>query len=148
MNDWLGEPGTVLGEIALVEGDPERALQRAQTICAHTQGLGCWLGYLPALELRLGALLRLGRSGDVLPLADAGIRRAEEMGARPALWRIRALKAQALAALGQAEAASGEYRASAEILLPLADEIPDAALRRNYLSSDLVSSILAASRGG
>ena len=63
------------------------------------------------------------------------------------LWRIRALKAQALAALGQVEAATGEYQAAAAILLPLADEVPDAELRRNYLSSALVSSILAASRG-
>jgi hypothetical protein len=137
----------VLGEIALVEGDPERALQHAQTACAHSQGLGCWLGHLFALELQLGVLLRLGRPGEVLPLADAGIRRAEEIGARPMLWRIRALKAQALAALGQVEAATGEYQAAAAILLPLADEVPDAELRRNYLSSALVSSILAASRG-
>jgi class 3 adenylate cyclase/tetratricopeptide (TPR) repeat protein len=147
VTDWLGEPGVVLGEIALVEGDPERALPLAQAACAHTQGFGCWIGYLSALELQLGALLRLGRTGEVLPLADAGIRRAEEIGARPMLWRIRALKAQALAALGQVEAATGEYQAAAAILLPLADEVPDAELRRNYLSSALVSSILAASRG-
>ena len=46
------------------------------------------------------------------------------------------------------EAAVDEYQAAAAILLPLADEIPDPALRRNYLSSAPVSSILAASRGG
>jgi tetratricopeptide (TPR) repeat protein len=142
-----GEPATVLGEVALAQGNLDGALRHAQSACAETQESGYRSGYVAALELQLRVLLRLDRPGDAIVLAETGIQMAEETGTLPMLWRIHASKAQALEMIGQAEASAQAYAAAATILLDLADAIPDASLKRNYLANPLVSAILAASTG-
>jgi class 3 adenylate cyclase/tetratricopeptide (TPR) repeat protein len=144
----LGEPATVLGEVALARGDPERGLQHVQNAQAWTQENGCRPGYVTALELQTRILLHLDRPGDVVSLANEGIRMAEEMAYAPMLWRLRVRKARALQRLGRAGEARQAYKAAATVLLERADAIPETELRRAYLSSREVSSILAASRSG
>jgi hypothetical protein len=96
--------------------------------------------------VRLRGLLGLDRPGDVVPLADRTIQMAQGQGYRPLLWRLRGAKAQALAMLGDAEAATEEYQAAAAVIRELAKPIPDTELRWGFMSNVRVASIMAAAR--
>ncbi|MFQ5596033.1 MAG: AAA family ATPase, partial [Anaerolineae bacterium] len=82
----------VLGEIALFKGKLDEALRQAEKACAEAEAHGWRPAHVSALELRLRVLLQLNRPGEVIPLADKGIRIAEEMAYRPLIWRVRAAK--------------------------------------------------------
>lgn len=142
--DWLEEPAQIAAEIALAQGRLDEAWGQVELACAEARESGCRPNWISASELRLRILLRLGRPGDVISLAEEGLRAAEEIGCRPMVWRIRAAKAQALWALGDADAAAREVDAAAAILHELAGTISDVGLRLDFLSSPLVSSIVAA----
>jgi tetratricopeptide (TPR) repeat protein len=143
----IGEtlPPDVTAEIALGEGKLDQALRRTEIACAEAKGSGRRPDQVSASELRLRVLLRLGRPGDVISLADEVLQMAEEMGYRAMAWRIRATKAQARGMLGDEQAARQEYELAAAIIRELAHTIPDAELKYNYLSNAFVSSIIAAS---
>ena len=156
----------VLAEIALSQEKLDEALRQAEKACAEAKDKSFWAfpplrglphveksrteakkgdrrpSYLSALILQLQILLKLGRPGDVIPLADKAIRAAGEMGYRPLLWRLRAAKAQAMGMLGDGEVASQEYKAAAVIVRDLADTIVDPKLNRTFLSNNSVSLVL------
>jgi tetratricopeptide (TPR) repeat protein len=136
-------PSHIRAEISLADGMPEEALQQAETACAETSDRDR-SEQASAWESRLGALLQLGRPGEVASLADEGIGIAEEMGYLAMTWRLRAAKALALAVLGDEGGAEVEYGAAAAIVRQLAEAIPDAELKENYFLDALVSSVLAA----
>ena len=135
----------VRAEIALTEGRLDEALRYAEDAQSVAEKRGQRPTLVSALEVQLRVLVELERPREVVSLADAGVQIAQEMGSRPMLWRIRAVKAQALEMMGDAEAAAKEYQAAAEIIDELAQTIPDAELRRGFLADALVSTIVAAS---
>jgi tetratricopeptide (TPR) repeat protein len=143
-----GIPSSALGEIALYLGGADEALRQADVACARTAESSYRTAYIPAVELRLRALLELDRPQDVVEQANATIEMADAMGYRPMLWRLRATKARALEMLGEAEAAKREYTAVAEIIQKLADTIPDPGLRRGFLADMVVSSLMSGSSIG
>jgi tetratricopeptide (TPR) repeat protein len=132
----------VLGEIALIKGNLEEALRQAEKARTEAWEQGWSPADVSALELQLRVLLELGKSGEVIPLADKGVRMAEEMAYRPLVWRLRAAKAQALAQLGDAGAAAQEYEAAAAVVRKLADTIGDPQLKQSFMSNSSVSSVL------
>ncbi len=138
-------PAEAVGEIDLSEGKLDEALRQAVSACAQAEESGRRLNLVSAMELQMRVLLQLDRPGEVVALADAALRTAEEMNYQPMVWRLRAAKAQALTMLGHTEAAAQEYQAAAATIRKLAETIGDADLKRGFLSDPLVSSILAAS---
>ena len=132
----------VMAEAALWEGKLDEALRQAEKSCAEEEEGGWLLNYVRALELQLRILLKLERPGDVIPLADKGIRTAGEMGYGQMAWRIRAAKGQALAMLGDAGAAADEYQAAAGVIRELADNVSDPGLKQTFLSNALVAPVL------
>ena len=140
-----GLPFEILGEIDLFEGKLDEALQQAISACAQAEERGRRPEKISAVELQMRILLQLNRPGDVPELADAALRTAEEISYQPMVWRLRAARAQALATLGRAGEAAQEYEAAAGVILKLTETIGDADLKRGFLSSPLVSSVLAAS---
>jgi len=60
------------------------------------------------------------------------------------VWRLSAVKAQALTRLGNIGEAAAAYQAAAAVIRQLAETIPDAALKHGFLSNPLISSIMAA----
>jgi tetratricopeptide (TPR) repeat protein len=145
---FLYKPSTALAEISLSMGNLDVSLQHIETACAWAEAHGHRVAYVDALEAQLRILLRLGRTEELIPLADTAIQVAAEMGYRTRVWHIRASKARALERLGDGEAATDEYQAAATLILQLATAIPGVEYKRSYLSSTIVSSILAASREG
>ena len=134
-----------MAEMSLHAGDPDVALRKAEVARANAQAMGMRPVELTALELQLRVLERLDRPADVIPLADLGIRMAEEMGYRPMVWRVWAAKARALGQLGRADEAAIERDAAAAIIWELAATIPDASLRHGFLSDRVVSAVITGS---
>jgi tetratricopeptide (TPR) repeat protein len=141
----MGEPSGVLAEIRLCQGRWNEALQAADAACAQTRQSGGSLHHTAAVQTRLRALLQLRRPEEVLSLAQEQIQQAEVNGHRSMLWQLRSALARALEMLGDAEAATQEYRAAAETIRELAQTIPDAELKHGFLADPMVSSIIAAS---
>ena len=121
----------VMAELLLSEGTLDEALCQAETAAVS------------ALEVQGRILLRLNRPVDAVALADEALRAAEEMHYLPMVWRLSAAKAQALTRLGNTAEAAEAYQAAAAVIRQLAETIPDAALKRGFLSNPLVSSIMA-----
>jgi hypothetical protein len=96
------------------------------------------------LEIRARVLLELGQARKALPLIDAGLATANEMGYLPTMWRLYAAKARATEMLGDDEGAAQAYVSAAQIVHKLAETIPDAAHKGGFLSDTLTSSILNA----
>ena len=139
-------PAEVMAEIGLSAGRLDEALQHAEKARFEAEEDGRRPDHVSALELQSRILLRLDRHKDATALADAGIQMAEEMSYLSMLWRVRAAKAQAIAMLGNNEEASQEYEAAAAVIRKVADTIPNAELKQGFMSSPLVSSIIANSQ--
>ncbi len=79
-------------------------------------------------------------------MADDALRMATEIRSLPIVWRLQAARAEALAMLGNTDAATQAYAAAAGVIRTLADSIPDATLRKEFLSNAQVASIMDAAR--
>jgi tetratricopeptide (TPR) repeat protein len=130
------------GEIAFLEGNLEEALLKAEIASAEAERRGWKPTYCCALDLKLRVLLQMGRAGDAISLVDNGIQTADRIEYRPLLWRLRKVKAQAQALLGDSTGSTKEYSAAAGVIHELADGIGDPYLKQAYLSSNSVLSVL------
>ncbi|MCP4536628.1 MAG: AAA family ATPase [Chloroflexi bacterium] len=138
----------VLGEIALIKGNLEEALEQAEKACAEAEARGWRPAFVSALELQLRVLLKLDRPGEMIALADKGAQMAEQMACRPLMWRVQAAKAQSLALLGDDGAAAQEYKTAAAIVRDLANTIGDAQLKQSFTSNSSVSLVLEHAQAG
>jgi class 3 adenylate cyclase/tetratricopeptide (TPR) repeat protein len=137
-------PAEVMAEIYLFEGRLEEALQQAERSACQAEETRWLPAYVSTLALKLRILLGLGQPAEVAALADRALPMAEDMHSLPMVWRIRGARAEALALLGNMEAAAHEYHAAASIIQTLAKAIGDAELRQGFVSSPQVSPVLAA----
>jgi hypothetical protein len=64
------------------------------------------------------------------------------MSYRPLVWRIQAVRAEALAQLGDAGGAAQARGAAAEVVRVLAERIDDAVLKEGFLSAPQVAALL------
>jgi class 3 adenylate cyclase/tetratricopeptide (TPR) repeat protein len=138
----------VMAELLLSEGRLDEALRQAEASAQQADQTGFKAAYVAALVLRLRILLRLDRPTDVVVLADDVLRIAEKMSYRPMLWRIRAAKAEALRTLGNGAEAAEESHAAAGVIRELAETIPDAELRRDFLTRASGAAIVRGAHDG
>jgi len=140
-------PPEVLSELRLSEGQAEEALEEARSAAAEAQASQRWPAHVTALELQARSLRRLGRTSEALAAADEALRLAESLSYVPLTWRVRATRAELLAAQGDATAATQEYAAAAVVIRALAQTLDDPALREEFLADGLVASVIVASNG-
>jgi DNA-binding CsgD family transcriptional regulator len=123
----------VVAELALVRGEPDRALQIADRLVAsalHAAGRP-----VARLEkLRGEALTALGD----LEAAEAALRRAcdtaAELGTRPVLWRASLALGRLYRTHGRQDEATAAFAAARALVDELAAEVPDEALRAGFLT--------------
>jgi tetratricopeptide (TPR) repeat protein len=121
------------GELALAAGDPALALQVADLLIATASNLTPeqaipWVG-----RLRGEALTALGRTDEAEVELHAAQETAHALGVLPMLWRIHVALGKLYRATARPEEAEGEFRAARAIIEELAANIPDEALRENFL---------------
>ena len=92
-------------------------------------------------ELRIQALLALGRFHDVCSAVEAALSVVAPLGWRTLAWRLQASRAAALDELGDDRAAA-ERRKAVELLTSVAATLRDAAMRSRFLSQRLAASLL------
>ncbi len=130
-------------EILLTQGEADAALVRLELAAIHADERGSRPRQTAIAEQRSRALLLLGRAEEAVAAADAALPLAEAMQYHPMVWRLRAARAAALAALGRPEAAAVDRRAAAAIVRELAATIEDEELQRGFLASQDVSALVA-----
>jgi tetratricopeptide (TPR) repeat protein len=134
----------VVAELLLSEGALDEALRQAEIAASQAEQSGFRLAAVSALEVQVRILLHLNRPADAVARADEALRAAEEMHYVPMVWRLSAVKAQALTRLGHTAEAAVAYQAAAAVIRQLAETIPDVALTHGFLSNPLVASIMTA----
>ena len=147
--DFQGEyaPGFSASPIAgaerkLLEGDPESALQMAEDLAPKMGGVGMRNAKLQALVLSARALEKLGRTDDAALRATETLVELDEVGFRSLAWRLRALRARALAGTGDSAGADRERTKALEIVTAMGGTIPDPEHRAAFESDPVAAELL------
>jgi hypothetical protein len=125
--------GEVLAELALVNGDTQAALRWIERDRAGHETGGRTNDWLAAEELRLRALVALGRAKEAAAVAQAALDVACERGAGRLAWRMRGSLSDALAELGSPEAAS-ERKLAAREMMAVANTLPSKSTRDRFMA--------------
>lgn len=131
----------VMAELALAKGNLGEALEQAKKAYLREEEWQSKPACASALELQARVLIKRKEPEEAIAIADKGIQIAEEISYLPMLWRLRALKAQALEILDKKEEARQEYESSAKIIRQIADTITCEEHKNDFLSNPVVSSI-------
>lgn len=119
--------GLTGAQVALAEGNVERALELATPACP-TDGQWPIADHVRALLVVAQAQLAIGDHPAALEAAERGLALAESMGFGALIWQLRRARGLALEALGDDDASTGLAIADAEFRV-LANRIADAELR-------------------
>jgi hypothetical protein len=92
-------------------------------------------------ELRIQALLALGRFNDVCSAVETALATVTPLGWRSLAWRLQASKATALTRLGDQRAAAAR-RAAVELLTAVAGTLRDTTVRGRFLSQPVAARLL------
>jgi len=139
-------PAVAMAEVSFHQGRLDEALGLADRSVSEAEQRGDTPVQMAALEVKLRILLALDRPSEAAAMADDALRMATEIRSLPIVWRLQAARAEALAMLGNTDAATQAYAAAAGVIRTLADSIPDATLRKEFLSNAQVASIMDAAR--
>ena len=93
-------------------------------------------------EMRIHALLELGRFDEARHETDAVLSVIVPLGWRMLEWRMRASRAAALAGLGDATA-SDERKAAQKLLMQIAGTLDKSAMRAKFLAQPAAAALLA-----
>jgi len=137
-----------LTEALLAGGVAADALMEAEKLVAASEANGRGRDYVPALELKARALISLGRPAEALSVLHEAQTRATDMDYQRILWRVHRTRGETYSALGDPEATAKSYQEAAAVLRALADTIPDAQLKNDFLSNPIVVSTLKAAQPG
>jgi len=127
----------------LLAGNADAALAECERSLPQLDAEGRARFYWTTEELRIRALLALGRFTEVCQAVDAALAVVTPLGWQSLAWRLRASRAAALAGLGDKTAAAAERRAAVDILMTVAGTLRDAAARARFLSRPAAASLLA-----
>jgi tetratricopeptide (TPR) repeat protein len=143
LGNAMGSASSIInGEIEFYFGNMDEAINQVKQAYLLAEEKQAQHVNVSILELHLRILLKLGEFDDVIRLADDGISKSMEMGYIPMLWRIHLSKAQAFEKLNRLEEAKQEYKASAEIIKRLAENISEEEFRQSFMSNPLVSLVV------
>ncbi|TMC97588.1 MAG: response regulator transcription factor, partial [Chloroflexi bacterium] len=129
----------VWGELALAEGEPSRALQRAEHLLASAPGEQRTQLIPHLLKLKGEALVALSRFEEAVQAFEEAKRGAKARHDQSILWRIHCSFGQLHHRLKREEQAQGEYSAAREVIEALATAIDETALREHFLHTALAS---------
>ncbi len=120
-------------ELALAGGEPKPALQIIERLIATAANLS-GDRIIPRLwKLRGEALAALRRTAEAETMLRAAREEAQARGLPPLLWRIHVALGKLYQSLRRFDAAETEFSAARAIVENLADNIPDQALRHNFV---------------
>jgi tetratricopeptide (TPR) repeat protein len=124
-------------ELALARGDAAGALELAEMLVTCLRATA-GVEHVPHLDkLRGEALAALGQWAAAEALLDTARAGAEVQGALPLLWRVYVALGTVRQSQGRLEAASEAFRAGQRIVMALAADVSDAALREAFLTAAL-----------
>ncbi len=135
-------PGDVTAEILLAEGKAEVALPAVEAAAAEAKAGDRTADLLDAQELQVRVLLELGRANEGLQVVEDACRMAEERRALPMVWRLLALKGRALSSLGNSAGARQAVSEAATTVRRVGDSIGDPQLKRGFITSPPVATVL------
>jgi non-specific serine/threonine protein kinase len=130
------------GELALAQGEPDRALQIAEHLLASVPGLVPGQPAQPIphlLKLKGEALLALSQLDEAVAALEDAREGAVARNDRPILWTIHRVLAQAYLLVHREEQARQELAAARQRIEELATTIDDASLREQFLDTALGS---------
>jgi hypothetical protein len=125
----------------LLAGNAEAALAECDRQLPQFESEGRVRAYWIFEELRVRALLALGRFDEACSAAETALSVVEALGWRTLAWRLHASLAAALAALGDKRAAEAR-RTAVELLTAVAATLPDTPARSRFLSQRVAASLL------
>lgn len=133
---WSGR-----AELELAQGNPGRALEIVERLLASTANLAQYGTHaVPYLaRLRAQALAALGRMEEAESELQGTLPVALKHGQHPMLWRLHADLGKVYRAIGRRDDAVREFSSARTIIRALAENIPDAALRDNFLRQALAA---------
>jgi len=131
----------VWGELALLQGKPLLALERAEHLLASAPGANEVRSQpIPTLlKLKGEALLALSRLDEAHAALEEAKRGARERGDPSLVWRVQRSLGQVYRRLKLEEQAQGEWAAAREIIAQLAATIEDEAVREHFSHTALTS---------
>ncbi|MEE9280691.1 MAG: AAA family ATPase [Myxococcota bacterium] len=129
-------------ELALATGRADRALELAGRASEAAERNGRRRDLIRVLELKARILTELERRSEAIALAGEALAHAEETGYRTLAWRIRAVRAHALAGAGDPDAAARDLEAARETLKELSGAISDRELRSEFEAEPLAAKVL------
>ncbi|HEX8727241.1 MAG TPA: LuxR C-terminal-related transcriptional regulator, partial [Ktedonobacterales bacterium] len=127
----------VWGELTLAQGEPARALERAEELIVSALGDQQDQPIPHLLLLKGESLAALGRLDEAAQAFVDAQRGAELRHDQSVLWRIHAEHARLLHRLKRDEAARRETLAARQVIEELAATVADATLREQFLSASL-----------
>ena len=134
-------PGESLVAAQLLAGNAETALAECERRLPRLRGEGRVRAYWIFEELRIRALLALGRPNDACSAAETALSVISPLGWRTLAWRLHASLATALDELGDKRAAV-ERRTAVELLTAVAATLRDTSVRSRFLSQRGAASLL------
>ena len=134
-------PGESLVAAQLLAGNAETALAECDRRLPALRGEGRVRAFWIFEELRIRALLALGRPDDACSAAETALSVILPLGWRTLAWRLHAAQASALDELGDKRAAA-ERRSAVELLTAVAATLRDTSMRSRFLSQRAAASLL------
>jgi tetratricopeptide (TPR) repeat protein len=131
---WSNHLNLYLSEALLATGEASRALQQADKALAQARGTGSVKYQAKALALRGEIFLEAGQRDEAVPELAEALALARRIGYPTLTWQAAHLLARAQAARGDTEGAARSARLALETMEQIAERIPDADLRRAFLS--------------
>jgi class 3 adenylate cyclase len=125
----------------LLAGNAEAALAECDRRLAQLEAEGRVRAYWIFEELRIQALLMLGRFHDVCSAVETALSFVAPLGWRTLGWRLQASRATALDKLGD-QRAPAERRIAVELLTAIAGTLRDSSVRSRFLSQRAAASLL------
>ena len=129
----------VWGELALAQGEPGRALQRAENLLASAPGEQRTQPIPHLLKLKGEALVALSRFEEAVQAFEEAKRGAEMRHDRSILWRVQRSFGHLYRRLKHEEQAQGEFSAARQVIEALAASIDETDLREHFLHTALAS---------
>jgi class 3 adenylate cyclase len=141
-NSTTQQSDLVLSEVLLAQGDLEAALKRSKAAAEGAQSMERTPVSVTALEVSARILLAMERWHEASSLCLNTLQITRAQGYRPMIWRLEAHRARALESLECSNDAEVARRTATEAIRELAGNIPDLALRREFMTSVWIRSIV------
>jgi class 3 adenylate cyclase/tetratricopeptide (TPR) repeat protein len=130
------------GELCLVQGQPQQALDYAEQCLALAEQTSARKNLVKGWKLKGEALAALGRSQEAQACLQEAVKMAAELGNPPLLWKSRHALADTLRRQGRAAEAQEQSAQAAAVVQETAAGLTDRHLRETFLAAGPICAIL------